>query len=543
MSRFQSRPALVTLSLLTLAALGVPASVHTQTAAPRVLVMPFSVQAEPSAPGGVAASRWLGEAAASLLADELSARGLAALPRQDRVAVFDQLRVPMSSDLTRATMIRIGELIGASEIVFGDVRLGAGLTVRARTIQIDTGRHLPDVTDSGELAQIYPLFGRLAAGIVKHTGRVLAPGSARTATLPLPALENYIKGLMAATPASQQRFLEAAMSQSPRHGRILTALWSVYTDQDLHEKALAAASAVPVDAPEYRDARFSVALSLIELKRFDGAFRELTTLHSQQRSGAISNALGIVQLRRGPGATPTAAFYFERAATESPGQTDYLFNLGYARALAGEAAGALTWLREVVRHDAGDGDAHLVMAAVLGAGGRGAEAQRELELARLLGTSLEALPAVPGKVPPSLERIRTSPDGPVIGAQALATPAQRDQIETARYHLSRGRTLVAEGRDREAVVELRRSIYLVPYEEEPHLLLGRVYQRGGRLGEAIDEYKVAIWCRETAAARIALGSALLESGDRAAARAEYERALVLAPDSVEAREALKKIGG
>jgi tetratricopeptide (TPR) repeat protein len=512
-------------------------------AASRVLVMPFSVQADPSVPGGVAASRWLGEAAASLLADELSALGLSALPRDGRVAVFDQLRVPMSSELTRATMIRIGELIGASEIVFGDVRMGSGLVVRARTIQLTGGRHLPEVLETGELSGIYDLFRRIGAQVARNTGRALGSAAARPAPLPLLTLESYIKGLMAATPAAQQRFLESAMSQAPRDGRILTALWSVYTDQDLHEKALAVASAVPVDSPQYRRARFGVALSLIELKRLDGAFKELTSLHTDRRSGAVSNALGIVQLRRGAAATPTAAYYFERAANEDPGQTDYLFNLGYAKALAGDTAGALTWLREVVRHQSGDGDAHLVMAAVLGSAGRNAEALRELELARLLGTTLEAVPAAPPKVPPALERVLTSPDDPPIGAQAFAAPAQRDQLETARFHLERARTLSAGGQDREAVTELRRSIYLAPYEDEPHLLLGRLYQRSGRVGDAIDEFKVAIWCRDTAAARIALGHALFSTGDRAAARAEFERALALAPDSAEAREALKKIGG
>jgi Tfp pilus assembly protein PilF len=123
------------------------------------------------------------------------------------------------------------------------------------------------------------------------------------------------------------------------------------------------------------------------------------------------------------------------------------------------------------------------------------------------------------------------------------SPAQRDQMETARFHLERGRALIAEGKDREAMAELKRSVYLAPYEDEPHLLTGRIYQRTGRVGDAIDEYKVALWCRETAAARIALGSALFESGDRIAARTEFERALALAPDSAEARDWLKKIGG
>lgn len=517
--------------------------VAAQVPAARVLVMPFSVTADPSAPGGAAAARWLGEASASLLADELSALGFPALPREDRVAVFDQLHVPMSSELTRATMIRIGELIGASEVVFGEVRLGSVLSVRAKTIQLSTGRHLTEAVDTGALMDIYPLFSRLAAAVARSAGRGTVPSGRRPEPLPLPVLENYIKGLMASTPASQQRFLESAMSQAPRDGRILGALWHVYSERDLHEKALSAASAVPADSPFSRHARFHVALSLIELKRFDGAFRELTALHAQRRSGAISNALGIVQLRRGGPQTQPASFFFERAANESPGQTDYLFNLGYARAIEGDSSAALNWLRETVRHNAGDGDAHLVMAAVLASAGRGAEGQRELELARLLGTSLETIPPGLNKPPPSLERVRTSPDDALLSAETLTAPAQRDQIETARFHLERGRALVAESRDREALAELRRSIYLAPYENEPHLLLGRVYQRTGRLGEAIDEYKVAIWSKETAAARIALGSALVAAGDRVAARIEFDRALVLAPDSAEAREWLKKIGG
>jgi tetratricopeptide (TPR) repeat protein len=93
------------------------------------------------------------------------------------------------------------------------------------------------------------------------------------------------------------------------------------------------------------------------------------------------------------------------------------------------------------------------------------------------------------------------------------------------------------------MADLQRSVYLAPYQDEPHLLLGRLYERAGRVGEAIDEFKVALWCRETAGARIALGRAYVASGDKAAARQEFERALILAPDSAEARDWLRKIGG
>ena len=126
---------------------------------------------------------------------------------------------------------------------------------------------------------------------------------------------------------------------------------------------------------------------------------------------------------------------------------------------------------------------------------------------------------------------------------AIGSPAQREQQEVATFHLDEGRRLMGEQKDRDAVNELRRAIYLSPYQDEPHLLLGRLYERSGRLPEAIDEFKVAIWCRETVEARVALGTAWLESGDKAAARGEAQRALVLAPDSREAKALLDRIGG
>jgi len=418
--------------------------------------------------------------------------------------------------------------------------------VRIRVIHLEPGRELPEISDEAPLSDIFVLLDRLAARLATSLGRPSAPASTPPAPLPLDAFESYVKGLVAATPQSQQRFLESAITKAPNDPRVLTALWGVYTTLGLHERALATANAVRADSPLARKARFAVALSLIELKRLDGAFKELSALYSAQPSAAISNALGVVQLRRSPppGSTP-ATTYFQRAAQEARGNTDYLFNLGYAFAVAQNAASALQWLRETVRFDAADGDAHLVMSSVLASTGRNVEAQRELELARLLGTRLETLDAAPSaKIPAGLERLpddldlRTAPR-----ADDVLAAAQQDQRDTAAFHLSRARELVAGGRDRDATGELRRAVYLAPYEDEPHLLLGAILVRAGRMSDAIDEFTVAIWCRDSAAARIALGNALLDTGDRDGARKQADRAIALAPTSPEARELIKRIGG
>lgn len=542
MTHASGRPAAALALMASLWVAG-PAAAQTPSS-PRVLVLPFSAQAEAQAPGGAGAALWLREAAALLLSEGLDQLGVGTFSRNERVVVFDRLRLPLSGSFSRATTIRVGELVGASEVVFGELRLGSKLSVRVRAIDLQTSRQLPDIADEAALSDLFPLFERLSDRLAHTLGRrVTAPR--RPPAISLEAFENYVKGLVAATPAAQQRFLETAMMRAPRDGRILNGLWSVYTEQGAHDKALAAVSAVPPDSPYLTRARFNLALSLIELRRFDGAFRELTALYGQRRAAAVSNALGVVQLRRGITTEPVSATrYFERAVSEDPAGTDYLFNVGYARAVVNDAAGALHWLRETVRRDAADGDAHLVMSAMLSATGRTVEAQRELELARQLGTSLETPPAsVSSKVPPGLERIETEIDAAAHIDAVITNPAQRDQQDMAAFHLQQARRLMSAQKDREAMSELRRAIYLSPYEDEPHLLVGKLHQRAGRLADAIDEFKVAIWCRESAAARVALGAALLESGDKDAARREAERAIVLAPSLEEARELLKKTGG
>jgi len=527
-----------------------PAAASAQAVAgSRVLVLPFAAQADQAARGGAGGTLWLGEAAALLLTDGLSHVGLSTLGRDERVSAFDHLRLPMRATLTRATMVRVGELVGASEVVFGEIRLAEPerLSVRVRIVQLRPGRQLPDIADEASLDGIFALFDRLSGRVATGMGHTVAPGTAASPRLSLEAFEAYVKGLVAATPATAQRFLESAMSLAPRDPQILLALWRTYAEQDDHEKALAVANAVPADSALARKARVAVALSLVELRRFDGAHKELMALAKQRPAAALSNALGVVQLRRGLLTGPeSATAYFDRAVNARPDETSFLFNLGYAYSLAREVPTALQWLRETVRFDAANGDAHLVMSSLLAGSGRQIEAQRELDLARLLGASVDAATlALGAPIPPGLERLATDldVDSLVRLESAVANPAQRDQRQVAMYHLDRGRQLFEERRDRDAVNELRRAAYLAPYEEEPHRLLGQLYQRAGRLAEAIDELTVALWARETAAGRIALGTALLENGDRDGARREAERALVLQPSSADAKALLKRIGG
>ncbi len=498
--------------------------------ADRYLVVPFeNLRHEPRLV-------WLTEGAAILVAEDLNAGLRRAYTREERLDAFDQLQVPMVASLSHATVVRLGRLLGATHVVIGSLALeGAELRVRAQNIRLDTGRMEAEVAESGPLPDLFGIFTRLTDRLAPAAGGSPAPADAPP---PLPVFENYVKGLLASSPETKAGYLEAAVKLDPTFDRARLALWSVHHDQGDEQAALVAAAGVPDRSTAYREARFDLALSLIQLKRLDDAFATLKTLADRNPAASLLNNLGVIQLRRP--ATPEAGkatYYFNQALKLDPNDPDYYFNTGYAYFAERDAQGAIFWLREAVRRNPADGEAHALLAAALQSVGSSTEAARERELAEQL--SARAVDAATR----GLERLKTSLEAAPLRRldSVIAESGQRDQRELALFHLDRGRRLFDQGSDSAAIAELRRALYLSPYEAEAHLLLGRIYLRTGQTQAAIDAFKISLWSGDSAQAHLGLAQAYLQAKNEPAARSEAQRALSLSPDLVEARALLDRL--
>jgi tetratricopeptide (TPR) repeat protein len=258
--------------------------------------------------------------------------------------------------------------------------------------------------------------------------------------------------------------------------------------------------------------------------------------------------MGVVQLRR-PGGAPggRAISYFAEASKIDGTDSDLFFNLGYAYWLDRDFPAAILGLREAVRRDPADDAAHYVLGVALQATGSTAEAAREKELARRLSSEYEQWEAKqPGvnTAPRGLERIKTDVDVPASlrVEDSIVAAEQRDQRELAVFHLDAGRRAYQDERDAEAIAALRRAVYLAPYESQAHLLLGRAYLRSGRLNEAIDALKIAIWSEDTVASHLLLAEAYIQARDLAAARTELQWILKADPQNADARRLLERVG-
>jgi tetratricopeptide (TPR) repeat protein len=535
---------MITALLAALLSVGLPTQIAPEAAspkpkaeagrepAPRILVVPFEMS------GRDGRTYWLGEAAAVLIEDEVNARGLGAITRPSRERAYDQLHLPPYAVLSRATVIKVGELVGAAQVIVGQVAVdGDALTIRARPIRIDVGRSDSEITERGNLQDLFSLVQKVA--------RRLVPGGRDAGSVPPPSLhafEQYVRGILAEQPATRASFLEAALKLDPQYDRARLALWEVRTSQGDHAAALAAARAIASSSPDARRGQFLAGVSLIALKQHDEAFTLLKGLLDASPDPAILNNLGVIQLRRAATAEAgTPVYYFTKAAEAEPDDPDILFNLGYAYALDHDPQGAIYWLREALRRSPADGDAHTVLASALEAAGSTVEAARERELAAQLSPR-----PIEGKrepLPRGLERTRTHLES-LRGSgieQAMTNTAQRDQRDLAQFHLERGRRLFEGEQDREAMMELRRAVFLSPYEADAHLLIGRIHLRAGRPREAVDALKISIWSQDTAAAHVALADAYLRLKDVAGARAHVQKALQLDPSSADAKALQERI--
>ena len=511
----------------------------TTTARPAVLVVPFNCE------GRDARGYWLREASAVILTDDLVALGISAMSRDERLRAFDSLRVPATAPLSHATVIRVGQVVGAMRVIVGSCAIaGDTFTIRARAVLLDNGQLSPEVVETGPLANMFDVYQRVTRRVAEGLPRAGPVTPIRHP--PVAAFEQYIKGLLAEAPAMKLSFLREALRLSPTLVRARLAMWEVYNELGEHQNALTVIRQVPATHALAREAAFLASVSLVQLARYQEAFDALTELNRAAVDGSVLNNLGIVQLRRPPGTGRRAIAYFTDAVAVEGSDSDLLFNLGYAQWLDRDLPNAIHSLREAVRRRPTDDAAHYLLGAALQMSGNAGEGARERELARRLSSEYgewEKTQPPSGTVPKGLERLRTE-----LSVRAfrrveseIAAAGQRSQQELAAFHVDAGRRAYLVERDDEAIASFRRAVYLSPYDAEAHLLLGRVYLRGGRHQEAIDEFTVSIWSRDSVAARLALAEAYIKTQNVAGARTELQVVLSREPANPDARRLLARV--
>lgn len=298
---------------------------------------------------------WIGESVSETIREALAGEGLLVLDRETREKAYQRLLLRPRSVLTRASVVKLGELLDAERIVYGAFQVeGAGgaagaspkdsLELTVRVMNLRELRQGPEDSATAPLEDLADAQSRLAWRVLT---RMLELGRAPSQEqylrnhppVRLDALESYIRGLMSASPEQKHRFFTQAARLDERFGEPCFQLGRLQFGQKNYRVAAGWFEKVPKASSHYLEAAYFLGICRHHLADYDGAIASFEEVAAELPLNEVWNNLGAAQSRKN---APAALESFERASQGDPNDPVYLFNVGYAMWKAGrydDAAG------------------------------------------------------------------------------------------------------------------------------------------------------------------------------------------------------------
>jgi tetratricopeptide (TPR) repeat protein len=338
-------------------------------AAATTLVAPFSNRTKDSN------LDWIGESISESVRETLAAEGVGAVPREDRLQAARKLSLRPSSPMTLASAIKLAEAAESPMIVYGQFELIPGdatqpgrgsLRITARIFDRIAVVGRQEFAEAGALEDLAILQMQIAWQALQalRPGRHLSRERFLEQRKPvkLPALENYIRGLMSTKSEIQHRFFTQAARIDPDYPQPCYYLGKMHFAKDNYREAAMWLEKVIHAAPYQLEARFLLGLSRYEIGEFEGARQAFQQFADVRETPEVRNNLGAVLLRL---ERFEALDYFRKALEADAKDPDYHFNVGYALWKRGEFDAAADRFRAVLDREHDDHDAILLLGRCL----------------------------------------------------------------------------------------------------------------------------------------------------------------------------------
>jgi tetratricopeptide (TPR) repeat protein len=336
-----------------------------------VLVLPFFNHSKAADLG------WIGESISESLHDSLASENLLVLDREDRLEGYRRLSLRPGAELTRASVIKIGEALDASRVIYGEYELlpseGANaqskgsLRVNARILDLKRTSRGPAFEELGALEDLATLEVRLGWQALQQLNPRTAPPEedfvkARP-SVRLDAVESYIRGLLAAAPEQRHRFFTQAARLDEHYSQPCFQLGKIYWEKKDYKIAAGWFMRVTRFAPHYLEAQFFLGLCHYADGDFSGAAQAFETVSASMPLNEVYNDLGAAESRRGQFAAAAASY--QKALEGDSADPDYYFNLGYAHWRAGQFDAAIESFRAAAARNPEDTEATTLLGRSL----------------------------------------------------------------------------------------------------------------------------------------------------------------------------------
>lgn len=338
---------------------------------------------------------WIGESISESIREALAAQGAVTLGREERQEAYRRLGLRPEANLTRATVLKIGQALDADRIVYGDFDFQAApagsasrgsLKITAHVLDLRGLRQGPEFSEIGPLEDLASEQSRLAW----QTLRLMLPRRApseeefqrQRPQVRVEAIENYIRGLLATSREHKQRLFAQAVRLQPGFSQACFQLGLLaYTRKDYKTGGEWFEKVSPTD-PRYRESLFYLGLCRYGTADFAGAEKAFDTVAKTVPLNEVLNNLGVAQSRLN---RPEAVDNLVKALDGDPSDPVYHFNVGYALWRQGKFEAAAERFRAVLDRD-----------------------PRDAQATTMLGRCIAKTGPQPGDATDRLERIKTT---------------------------------------------------------------------------------------------------------------------------------------
>jgi tetratricopeptide (TPR) repeat protein len=320
---------------------------------------------------------WIGESISETVRDALVSEGVLALDREDRLEGYRRLSLRPGAELTHASILKIGDLLDASLVIYGSYELlpaetakaqsQGSLRITARIIDLKRMRQGPPFSEIGAVEDLATLEFRLGWQTLQQLEWKRVPSEeeflkARPAVR-LDAMESFARGLGATSPEQRHLFFTRAARLDEHYSQPCFQLGKIYWGKKDYKIAAGWLARVTRSDPHYYEAQFFLGLCHYNTGDFAAAALCFQLVAEAVPLNEVYNDLGAAQARHKDSSQAIANF--RKALEGDSADPDYHFNLGYTLWRSGDYAAAVESLRAVVERNPNDAEATALLGRAL----------------------------------------------------------------------------------------------------------------------------------------------------------------------------------
>ena len=312
---------------------------------------------------------WIGDSVAETLRDAMTTEGVLVLDRADRLEGYRRLSLRWGAQLTHASILKIGEQLDASQVVYGWFETPSKSTLRivARILNLKATAQGPELGETGSLDDLAILEYRLSWDVLHQLNwKPLPTLEAFLQARPpvrLDAVESYIRGLLATTPDQRHLFFTRSARLDPNYSQPCFQLGKIFWGRKDYKIAADWLERVARSDPHYLEAQFFLGLCRYNMANFNGAEQCFQTVAAAVPLNEVYDDLGAAQSRLNESEAALASF--RKALDGDTNDPDYHFNVGYCLWRANRFEDAVDSLRAVVDRNPSDTEATSLLGRAL----------------------------------------------------------------------------------------------------------------------------------------------------------------------------------